>query len=401
MPPCKALSPAPSRGTTAFEPPKPPCSKHAALRDPAPGLYVHVPFCAGKCAYCDFYSLPERTRIPAWIEAVQAEAHLFRGKFPRFDTLYLGGGTPSLLGLRELERLLQGLFRELAFSPSPEITLEANPDDLSPGRLTAYLDVGIRRISLGIQALEDTTLRFLGRRHTAYRAEQALADSLNAGFSSVSVDLIYGIPGQTSRAWEKTLQRVLCFRPHHISCYQLTLSPKTPLGKQHRAGRIHLPEEDTLADLFLATSEILRDRGYLHYEVSNFALPGHTSRHNRKYWRRAPYLGLGPAAHSFLAPVRWWNPSSLDTYIRQISSGRSPAEGSEVLSREQALLETLCLGFRTAEGVAGRVLSACADGNQTVQDLEQQGLVARQGTRVVPTCRGMMIADRLPLLFLP
>ena len=383
-----------------FEPVKPFRPKQVVPRDPAPGLYVHVPFCRGKCAYCDFYSIPEETGIPAWIEAVRSEARFFQDRFPCFDTLYLGGGTPSLLDERELDHLLQGLFRGLGFSPDLEITLEANPDDLSPLRLAAYRNAGIRRISLGIQALEDDTLRFLGRRHTAFRAEQALADSLSAGFSSVGVDLIYGIPGQTSRAWENTLRRVLRFRPHHISCYQLTLSPETPLGRQHHEGRIRLPQEDVLADLFLATSGILQERGYLHYEVSNFTLPGHASRHNRKYWRRAPYLGLGPAAHSFRTPVRWWNPLSLDAYCRRIASGRPPCEGSEVLSREQALLEALCLGFRTSEGISGPVLAACPDQEHIVRDLEQQGLVVRQEDRVMPTCRGMLVADRLALLFM-
>lgn len=377
-----------------------PFPKQTAPEDASPGLYIHVPFCRGKCAYCDFYSVPEKTRIPEWIEAVRTEARFFRDRFAPFDTLYLGGGTPSLLHGRELDRLLQGLFGELPLAPSLEITLEANPDDLSPRRLAAYLEAGIQRISLGIQALENATLGFLGRRHTASQAEQALADSLDAGFASVSVDLIYGIPGQTPKVWERTLRRVLRFRPHHLSCYQLTLHPGTPLGEQHHTGRIRLPEEADLADLFLATSEILEDQGYLHYEVSNFALPGHRSRHNRKYWRRAPYLGLGPAAHSFRAPVRWWNPSCLDTYCRRAASGRLPSEGAESLSAEQALLETLCLGFRTSEGIPGRTLAACPKGEQVARDLEQQGLLIRQGDRVRPTRRGMLLADRLPLLFL-
>lgn len=395
-PPCAARISTPAHCGPAVE-----AVDTARPEDTAPGLYVHVPFCTGKCAYCDFYSLPDRTRIPAWIEAVRTEARSYQDRFPPFDTLYLGGGTPSLLDERQLDHLLQGLFRELAFSPALEITLEANPDDLSPRRLAAYRDAGIRRISLGIQALEDATLRLLGRRHTASRAGQALADCLSAGFSSVSVDLIYGVPGQTPKAWENTLRHVLSFHPPHISCYQLTLSPETPLGKQRDAGQFHLPKEDTLADLFLVTSEILEARGYAHYEVSNFALPGHTSRHNRKYWHRAPYLGLGPAAHSFLPPVRWWNPSSLDAYCRRLASGRSPAEANEVLSREQALLETLSLGFRTSDGVAGSVLSACSNAERIVRELEQQDLLARRAGRVVPTRRGMLVADRLPLLFLP
>jgi oxygen-independent coproporphyrinogen-3 oxidase len=303
------------------------------------------------------------------------------------------------LEIHDLESLINGLRQRLCLSTEAETTLEANPDDISPSKLASFRSLGIDRISLGVQSLNERSLRLLGRRHSAKAAENSIEETIAAGFPSVGVDLIYGTPDQTDCDWLETLEKVVSHGPHHISCYQLTLSNNTPLDELRRKGRLNLPNDDTLADLFLLTSETLESKGYVHYEISNFALPGHLSRHNSKYWRRIPYLGLGPAAHSFVPPFRWWNPRSLDVYGKRLTGGRHPFEQREVLSPDDAFLESLGLGFRTREGVSLHDLPyEKAEG--VVDELRSNGLIEIKGERIIPTRKGFLVADSLPLLFL-
>ena len=368
-------------------------------RGEAAGLYVHVPFCTGKCAYCDFFSVTDPVRTDAWADALLREASLLGPRFGPFDTLYLGGGTPSLLDPHTLERVIEGLRRSVRFLPDTEVTLEVNPEDVVPDRLSACVGMGVNRVSMGIQSLDDGALRFLGRRHSAAQARRALDRLLDAGFRTVSVDLIYGIPGQGPEPWLRSLSAVLEQSPQHLSCYELTVSPGTPLGRRVASGRVTMPAEHETAALFLDTSRFLQARGLVHYEISNFARPGHESRHNRKYWRRAPYLGLGPGAHSFLPPVRWWNPSCLDRWTGALERGRPPAEGRERLTPEQEILERLWLGFRTREGVAADLLDGLTGADRIAGELERSGLVTRRGLSLVPTTQGFLVSDSLPLLF--
>jgi len=368
---------------------------------PAPGLYVHVPFCRGKCPYCGFHSSTDLTLVPPWLAALEEEAGRYREAFPAFDTLYLGGGTPSLLSLGDLERLLAFLRRLFAFAPGSEITLEANPDDLTPDKLRGYRELGITRLSLGVQSLEDRELRFLGRRHTAAQAEWALNAALTAGFAAVAVDLIYGLPGQSLLTWESTLNRLLTYRPQHLSCYQLTAEAGTVFKARLEQGEFALPgEEDGLA-FFLFTSEFLGDQGYCHYEVSNFARgQENISRHNRKYWQHVPYLGLGPAAHSFAEGRRWWNQADLTAYLKTLARGETPVAGREVLTPEQLRLEALLLGFRTRFGVEVGLLLAAPNGQENLARLREAGLVELSDGLAIPTREGLAVADRLPELFL-
>ncbi len=363
------------------------------------GLYVHVPFCSGKCSYCDFFSVTSLDRAAEWAGHVRREARLLGGSFGSFDTLYLGGGTPSLLGAATLGHLMAGLRRELSFVPDTEITLEVNPEDVHHEGLSAYRAMGVNRISMGIQSLDDRVLSILGRRHSAVRALRALQDIMNAGFHRVSVDLIYGVPGQGLDGWMETLSSVLAHRPHHISCYELTVSPGTPLAGRISSGEVLMPGEDEPADMFMATSRRLAAEGYVHYEVSNFARPGCESRHNRKYWRRVPYLGLGPGAHSFRHPLRWWNPPSLEAYAEQIRRNRRSSDCRELLTPEQDVLERLWLGFRTLDGVDANDLAGNVSAGRVALDLERSGLVTRQGDRLVPTTQGFLVSDSLPLMF--
>ncbi len=395
------------------------CRPEESTPEPA-GLYVHVPFCSGKCAYCDFYSItasPDRTA--RWLRALASEAALFTETFPRFDTLYLGGGTPSVLSDREPGLLMETLTRSFRFAEAPEITLEANPDDVTPAILHGWQALGINRVSLGVQSLEDRHLALLGRRHDAAQAVRAMEAVRDAGFDSWSADLIFGLPGQEPDTLEREIERLVSFLPDHVSCYQLTLAEGTPLHEQHAQGLLKMPDEEQESRLFLAASNLLENLGYLHYEVSNFAgrwkdktsgdapptpcvdPPGwRTCRHNRKYWDRSPVLGLGPSAHSLLGNERWWNPRSLDRYCETLETGRPPAEGREILTREQERLEVLSLALRTRRGIHRRELLSFPGAKEHLPRLLREGLLEETGERVAPTPSGFLLADRLPLLFL-
>jgi len=402
-----------------------PCARETGrpldLEPPPAGLYVHVPFCAGKCAYCDFYSVPVSPEgIARWLRAVAAEASLHAGIFSGFDTCYLGGGTPSVLSVQELGTLLETLRGHGRLVPDAEITLEANPDDVTPDKLRRWRDLGINRVSLGVQSLEDGSLKLLGRRHNAGQAVRAMEAVRDAGFDSWSADLIFGLPGQTPGAWEGELERLLSFLPDHVSCYQLTLAPGTPLQRLLECGRLTMPGEEEERGLFLAASRRLEDHGYVHYEVSNFCkrldsgesgnvraagtrVPEDLSRacrHNLKYWGRRPYLGVGPSAHSFQGNERWWNPRSLDRYCEALETGHPPEEGRETLTPEQERMEAVSLAFRTRGGIARHELLSFPGAGAPLARLLQEGLLEEAGDRVVPTRQGFLVADRLALPFL-
>jgi oxygen-independent coproporphyrinogen-3 oxidase len=365
-----------------------------------PGLYIHIPFCKTKCPYCDFYSVTDETLISAYLAALDAEARLYRDQFPAFDSLFLGGGTPSLLTGPQLDALLVGLRRHFVFAPESEITLEANPDDLTTDKLTLFKDLGINRLSLGVQSFDEAELRFLGRRHTARQTEAAVKLIRAAGFINLGLDLMYGLPGQSLDAWLKTLKKALSFAPEHLSCYQLTVADETPLARRVARGEISLPDEETQREFFLLTANFLTARGYLHYEVANFAQEEkYVCRHNVKYWTRTPYLGLGPAAHSFLAGRRWWNFASVGRYCASLNAGQSPVAGQESLTPEQIRLETLSLGFRTREGVSLETIRKQPGADAILAELTQAGLVRVDHDRVIATLDGLVVADRLPLWF--
>lgn len=363
-----------------------------------PGLYVHIPFCGTKCPYCDFYSLTTLSQVPSWLEAIKKEALHYRNCFPFFDSLFLGGGTPSLLGDRDMMDLMAGLQESFAFSPNAEITLEANPDDVTPSRALLLRDLGFNRISLGAQSFDEGDLRFLRRRHTSVQTEKALEYLLQAGFSNIGIDLMYGLPGRSERDWERNLERALSFAPAHLSCYQLTIAAGTPFGRMLEKGQIAPLMEEEERALFLLTSKYLTGKGYIHYEVSNFARNDRVMcRHNLKYWRRIPYLGLGPSAHSFSNEHRWWNVRCLTDYCRALSEGRAPLAGREDLTPEQQRMESLLLGLRTWEGVETDLV-AQSENWKAIREWCHSGLIQQHGNRIIPTREGYLIADSLPLL---
>ena len=368
-----------------------------------PGLYLHVPFCRSKCRYCDFYSVASLASVPAWLNAVKREMLLYKEKFPRFDSLYLGGGTPSVLDERDLALLLERVFENFAFCPGSEMSMEANPDSLTEDKLRTVKDLGINRISLGVQSLDDADLKYLGRIHDSKQALKALDTTRSGGFANVSVDLMYGLETQNLPGWKKTVDRILEFRPEHISCYQLSFEKGSPLWKMKEAGKVRPIGEKLQSAFFIWTSRYLGRHGYYHYEISNFANVADgrkmTCRHNQKYWRHVPYLGLGPSAHSFQAGSRWWNVKSINKYCQRLEEGEMPVEGSEVLTREQLELESLDLGLRTREGVDLHAPGGGLRNAKALEELRKSGLVKVSNGRIQPTRKGFLVADSLPLMF--
>ncbi len=370
------------------------------------GLYVHVPFCRSKCPYCDFYSVTDLSAVQEWYEAVLAEM-TFHGDFASaFDTVYIGGGTPSCLPAGLLPDLLRRIRSALPVSADAEITVEVNPGDVDLDTLVGLREAGFNRVSIGVQSFDDGILSFLGRRHGGRGALHAIDAARRAGFTNLSMDLIYGVPGQSRQLWRRTLETALTFEPEHLSCYELTLERGTPLHRRVEAGQAPaLPAEEEAYRFFSATSIFLEAHGYLHYEVSNFAR-GETriSRHNHKYWDHAPYLGLGPAAHSFRTDRRWWNHRSVDLYMRDIRQGRIPVAGQEELSQEELQTEALYFGFRTRRGIHGPSfrerygLDVFRQKGAALRRMRADGLIRLEGETLAPTRRGLAVADRLCLL---
>ena len=363
-----------------------------------PGLYIHVPFCAGKCPYCDFYSTGDISLIPAWIDALEKEILFYKDTLNNFDTLYLGGGTPSFLSNNDLEKLIETVLNNFSFASDAEITIEANPGDLTPEKLKHFRALGFNRISLGVQSFDDDVLRFLNRRHTAKQAEKAVEDIRSAEFENLSIDLMYAVPGQDKAGWIKTLEKALFFSPEHFSCYQLTVKENTPFFERKAKGELefNLGEEES----FLLTSDFLEENGYIHYEVSNFAKSENLfSVHNRKYWQHAPYLGLGPSAHSFSDDMRWWNFSSASKYIDSLNKGDKPVEEKEIIGEKEKALEELFLGFRTKQGIDLDTLKEYKKVEIVISRLIESGLIEMQGDRAVPTKKGFLVADRIPIMF--
>ena len=299
-------------------------------------------------------------------------------------------------GLREIFAALRAQFE---FSPDTEITVEMNPDDVTSEKLESYRKLGVNRISLGVQSLNDKELAFLKRRHTAEGAKKALALIKENGFDNVGIDLMNGLPGQTEKHWMNTLEEALSFKPAHISCYQLTIGSKTVFGKMAQEGKLKMPSEEKERKVFLSTSRFLQERGFIHYEVSNFARgKKYRSRHNVKYWRHVPYLGLGPAAHSFHNNRRWWNVKSVEGYCTALEKNNKPIEGDERLSPEQLELERLFLGFRNLDGVSIKDVCYGPPRENTLKKLVTAKYVEIHSGKIIPTVKGYLIADRLPLM---
>ncbi len=369
------------------------------------GLYVHVPFCKSKCPYCDFYSVVDCGQSAGYLDDLEIEMQLCPRYPGAFDSLYVGGGTPSVLASRVLVRLLDKL-RARFFADTPaeniEISLEINPSDVDDRLLDALQEARVNRLSLGVQSFDNDVLSRLGRRHDGRGAITGIEAIRKAGFASLGLDLMYNLPGSKPDAWRRTLEMALSHAPEHLSCYALTISPHTRFGRMQLDGRLAKPREDQCADEYMLACRLCADFGYDHYEVSNFARNRHhRSRHNQKYWQRIPSLGLGPAAHSFDGRRRFWNPANLQIYRNRIRESRYPRSGIESIDSDQARIETVALGLRTSRGVALDLLKTMSGFSEKLaKKLTQEGLADVDGDLWRPTERGMLVADGIAKLFL-
>lgn len=316
------------------------------------GIYIHFPFCLQKCVYCSFYSVASMQRREEYWTALFQEMELRKDFLSdnQYDTLYIGGGTPSLCTPAELERLLEKIHQNFKIKENAECTIEANPEQLTPDYLSALKSLGFNRLSIGVQSFDDDILQLLNRRHDAATALAAVENAHAAGFDNLSIDLIYDIAYRTAAMWRQELSTALSLPIVHLSCYSLTVEENTLLARRVREGQPYLPEEaDTERD-FLILREMTAKAGFAQYEISNFAKEGRISRHNHAYWTGEPYLGLGPAAHSYRAPVRQWNVADLKRYVAGMACGEPDIE-KEVLTPAQQYDEFVLLRLRTREGI--------------------------------------------------
>lgn len=319
---------------------------------PATHLYVHVPFCARRCIYCDF-SIAVRPVVPVsdYLDGIERELNgIIAGESWRLETIYLGGGTPSKLGGDGISTLL-GLIQDRAqVEPGAEVTIEANPEDVTSEALEAWIKAGINRLSLGAQSFHDEVLTWMHRTHDSRQIGEAVRLARAAGIDNISLDLIFALPSEIERSWSDDLDAALALEPRHVSLYGLTIEAATPLQRWTDQERISAATEDRYAEEFLLAHDRMTARGFAHYEVSNFALPGRESRHNSSYWSGVSYLGIGPAAHSFDGARRSWNVRPYTDWLRLLRNGDSAIEGDELLDSTNTLSERVYLGLRTRAG---------------------------------------------------
>lgn len=366
------------------------------------GLYIHIPFCKSKCIYCDFYSLPRaEDRMDRYVSALcrQLAEIAQRTTAHTVDSVYLGGGTPSYLGEKRLRHILKTVKKHYHLSRDAEITLEANPDSAGDWRaLRSLRRAGMNRLSLGVQSADDGLLRTLGRPHTFAQAEEAAAAARRARIRNLSLDLIYGLPGQDLSGWKDTLERAAALEPEHLSCYGLKVEEGTPLWDMQE--KMDLPDDDAQADMYLWTVERLGALGYEQYEISNFARPGRASRHNMKYWTLCEYAGFGPGAHSDLGDVRYAYLRSLDTYCAGVEAGVSVLESSEHIPSRERDIEYVMLGLRLTQGISrqefeNRYRLPFAPIQSVLERFRATGHAALAGERWRLTPEGFLVSNQI------
>jgi len=370
-------------------------------------VYVHIPFCARICPYCAFYKeLLDRSQTPRFCEALLSELHQQalataspsgggqdRHLLP--STIYFGGGTPTALTTAQLEFLLRGFREALDLSELIEWTTEANPGSVSASKAALLRQLGITRISLGIQSWDDDLLKLLGREHNAKQGEESFDIFRGAGFSNINVDLMFGLPGQTIQQWRSTLERTVALMPEHISTYCLTYEEDTEFFLRHARGEFR-QNSDSDAEFFETTMAVLEAAGYEHYEISNYARPGFPSAHNRAYWSGSDYLGVGPSAFSTVGMTRWQNVSDFRAYADVVLSGKSAVRSVEQLTAEMKRAERIALGLRTADGVPAQLLERFP--NET-REFVRLGFLRRARSNFVLTPAGKTLADSVAEAF--
>jgi oxygen-independent coproporphyrinogen-3 oxidase len=349
------------------------------------GVYVHIPFCADRCDYCDFATWTDRAHlIPEYVDACVADARRKLGDGPAATSVFFGGGTPSLLPAAALTAILDAIPRRA----DAEVTVECNPDSIDASKLATYRAAGVNRLSFGVQSMRSHVLAELGRTHDPANVERAVRDAREAGFDSVNLDLIYGSPSESVDDWRRTLDDALALEPEHVSAYALTVEPGTPLGKSVAAGTRTAPDDDDQAEKYELADDVLGASGRPWYEISNWARPGHECRHNLVYWRQEDFVAIGAAAHGHAGGRRHWNLRTPERYVAAVRAGTTTEAGAEVLDDATRDEEALFLAVRTREGIpveagiAGAVAALAAD-----------GLVEAAADRAVLTRRGRLLAS--------
>ncbi len=365
------------------------------------GFYLHVPFCAKRCYYCSFNTAPlDDGGMRRYVSAVRHELALL-GELPwagevTIASVFVGGGTPSLLDVSDLAALLDELRARLSVAPGAEITVECNPESVDRDKLEGYRAAGVNRISLGVQALDDAILPRLGRLHSAGQAHAAFDAARQAGHDNVSVDVMYGLPGLDVAGWSRAVQAVLDWQPDHLSAYGLTLDAGSLWGVTGVAG---LPPEGAVVEQYWALARAAAERGFEHYEISNYARPGRRSRHNLTYWRAAEYLAAGPGACGFIGATRYGNTKPVARYCATLEAGTLPIDTSESLTPRQRLAEQLILGLRTHDGIPRSLLEerlgADHDLRQRITTWREAGLLADRGDAIALTESGFLVSDTL------
>ena len=370
-------------------------------------LYVHIPFCAQRCSYCDFFFVTTQRRQTEFIDALCLEIAQTAQTFPNtlLSTIYFGGGTPSLLPSQAITHILAQICASFDTSQVDEITLEANPEDISTPVLEELIKAGITRISLGVQSFNNADLSFMNRCHDSDQALLACKLIQSAELSSWSLDLIFGVPGSSAKIWQDNLCRAIESQVPHISTYGLTIEPQTPLHKQVKKGFVKPVSDEHAANQFQQAMDLLKSMGYEHYEVSSFALPGHRARHNTRYWQHANYLGVGPSAHSFWwqsdKALRWQNVRNLRKYLETVKNAESPVVNKETLSMHDLARERIMLALRTSEGLdLGNLkktygFDIIKHKQKELLQMKAQELIVQQGTHVRLTTQGLHVCDNL------
>lgn len=366
------------------------------------GLYIHIPFCKKACHYCDFHFTQSVHQMDEMIDAICVELELQAGYLnnDQLNTIYFGGGTPSLMNEEHVKHILKQIRHYFNLSSNPEITLESNPDDLDGDQLTIFRNAGINRLSIGIQSFHEPHLKWMNRQHNAEQSERCFYDARNAGFENISMDLIYALPSTNHDLWLSDLKKAVMMRPEHISSYCLTIEPKTAFGNWVAKGKMEDVEEEYAAQQFEILTQTLNRYGYEQYEISNFAQPGYESQHNSNYWKQQKYLGIGPSAHSFNGNFKQANVSNNAKYLKSLSERKIPFE-KIILTREDQMNEYILTSLRTKWGCNNQILMSKYGVNLLVlredylYGLFIQGMIEIEEECITLTNKGKLLADKI------
>ncbi|MGC8595976.1 MAG: radical SAM family heme chaperone HemW [Candidatus Kryptoniota bacterium] len=370
------------------------------------GIYIHIPFCQKKCSYCDFYSIENQEQRKRYLHALIEEIVLVAdrlGKHNSADTIYFGGGTPSILSPSEIDVILETLNDKFAIDENAEISIECNPGTITIDKLRSYKKVGVNRVSLGIQSFFDDELKFLSRIHTAEEGRSAITSSQKAGFENINIDLIYALPDQTFQRLERNLYEALSFKPEHISAYTLIVEPGTSLYNSVNNGYIKTIDPVAESEMYEFVMDMLEAYGYHHYEVSNYCRPGFKCRHNLKYWTGNEYLGFGASAHSYFGNTRSWNVSSVKSYISAIEKLKLPISASEILTSKEQAEEYIMLSLRSGRLDLTKLLSQfyIYYDLDFINDLVHSGYAINENGILKLTKKGFTVCDEIAQAFVP